>query len=71
MITRSLALLSLILSLTGCGVADTGAAVAAAGASKAEEARQGLKTEAQVRERLDAAAQQAARQRTDAEAASQ
>jgi hypothetical protein len=68
---RSLALLSLILSLTGCGVAETGAAAAAAGAAKAEEARQGLRTEARVRQQLDAAAQQAAEQRSAAEAASQ
>ena len=64
---RSLVLLALILSLTGCGIAETGAA---AGASKAEEARQGLRTEARVREQLDAAAKQAADQRNAAEAAS-
>jgi hypothetical protein len=68
---RSLALLSLILSLTGCGVAETGAAAAAAGASKAEEVRQGLQTEARVREQLDAASKQAAEQRAAADAASQ
>jgi hypothetical protein len=68
---RSLVLLSLVLSLTGCGVAETGAAAAAAGVSKAEEARQGLKTEARVREQLDAAAKQAAEQRNAAEAAAQ
>jgi hypothetical protein len=66
---RSLVLLSLILSLTGCGVAETGAAAATAAASKAEEARQGLQTEARVREQLDAASKQAAEQRTAAEAA--
>ena len=68
---RSLAFLSLILSLAGCGVAETGAAAAAAGASKAEELRQGLQTEARVREQLDAASRQAADQRSAAEAASQ
>jgi hypothetical protein len=66
---KSLVLLSLFLSLTGCGVAETGAAAAAAGASKAEEVRQGLQTEAQVRAQLDAAAKQAADQRNAAEAA--
>jgi hypothetical protein len=65
---RSLVLLSLILSLTGCGVAETGAAAATAGAAKAEEVRQGLQTEARVREQLDAAAKQAAEQRNAAEA---
>jgi hypothetical protein len=66
---RSLVLLSLVLSLTGCGVAETGAAAAAAGASAAEEARQGLQTEARVRAQLDAAAKQAADQHNAAEAA--
>lgn len=68
---RSLVLLSLVLSLAGCGVAETGAAAATAGASQAEEARQALKTEARVREQLDAAAKQAADQHTAAEAAAQ
>jgi hypothetical protein len=68
---RSLILLSLVLSLTGCGVAETGAAAAAAGAGAAEEARQGLQTEARVREQLDAAAKQAAAQHSAAEAAAQ
>lgn len=69
--TKSLVLLSLILCLAGCGVAETGAAAAAAASSKAEEARQGLRTEARVREQLDAASRQAADQRSAAEAASQ
>ena len=67
MTIRSLALLSLMVSLTGCGVAETGAAAAAAGASKAEEVRQGLQTEARVREQLDAAAKAAAEQRKAAD----
>ena len=68
---RSLVLVPLILLLTGCGVAETGAAAAAAGAAKAQEAREGLKTEARVREQLDAASKQAADQRNAAEAQSQ
>jgi hypothetical protein len=68
---RSLVLLSLMLSLTGCGVAETGAVAASAAAAKAEEARQGLKTEARVREQLDATFKQAADQRNAAEAATQ
>jgi hypothetical protein len=67
MAIRSLALLSLMVSLTGCGVAETGAAAATAGASKAEEVRQGLQTEARVREQLDAAAHAAAEQRKAAD----
>ena len=65
---KSLVLVSLTLLLTGCGVAETGAAAAAAGAAKAQEAREGLKTEARVREQLDAANKQAADQRSAAEA---
>jgi hypothetical protein len=68
---RSLVLLSLVLSLTGCGVAETGAAAATAATTKAQEAREGLKTEARVREQVDAAMKQAADQRNAAEAASQ
>ena len=68
---RSLVLLSLILSLTGCGVAETGVAAATAGAAKAEEARQGLRTEARVHEQLDAASRAAAEQRNAAEASAQ
>jgi len=68
---RSLVLLCLFVSLTACGVAETGAAAAAAGASKAEEARQGLQTEARVRAQLEAADKQAADQRNAAEAGSQ
>jgi hypothetical protein len=69
--TRSLVLLTLVVSLTACGVADTGAAAATAATAKAQEAREGLRTEARVREQLDAATKQAADQRNTAEAASQ
>jgi hypothetical protein len=64
---RSLALLSLVLSLTGCGVAETGAAAAAAGAADAAAIRQGQETEARIREQLDAANKKAAEQRKAAE----
>jgi hypothetical protein len=65
---RSIVLLTLVLSLSGCGVADTGAAAAAAATSQAQEAREGLKTEARVREQLDAAMKHSADQRNAAEA---
>jgi hypothetical protein len=71
MTIRSLLILSVAVSLTGCGVAETGAAAATAGASKAEEVRQGLQTEARVREQLDAASRAAAEQRNAAESAAQ
>jgi hypothetical protein len=64
---RSLILLVLALPLTGCGLAETGSAAATAAASQAQEAREGLKTEARVREQLDAAMKQAADSRNAAE----
>lgn len=69
---RSFVLLTLVLGLTGCGVAETGSVAAAAAASKAQEAREGLKTEARVREQVDAAVKmQAADQRKAADDQSQ
>ena len=65
---RPFVLLILMVPLAGCGVAETGSAAAAAAAAQAREAREGLKTEARVRERLDAATKQAADQRNAAEA---
>jgi len=68
---RTLAVAGLVVTLAGCGLAETGAAAAAGGVSKAEEIRQGKQTEARVQQQLDAAYQQAAEQRRAAEAASQ
>jgi hypothetical protein len=68
---RPLVLISLILLLTGCGIAETGAAAAAAAKAQSQETREGLKTEARVREQLDAAAKASADQRNAAETASQ
>ncbi len=68
---KSLLILCFILSLAGCGVAQTGAAAAVEATAKAEEARQGLRTEARVREQLDTASRQGAEQRNAAEAAGQ
>ncbi|MDB6091551.1 MAG: hypothetical protein JWN85_4335 [Gammaproteobacteria bacterium] len=63
--------LALVLALAGCGLAETGAAAAAGGVSKAEEVRQAKQTEARIQQQIDAAYQQAAQQRGAAEAASQ
>jgi len=57
-----------ILSLTGCGLAETGTAATAEAASKAEEVRQGLATEARVREQVEEAKKKAAEQLEAAEA---
>ena len=69
--TRPLILVLVMLSLGGCGIVETSGAVAVEAGAKAQEARDGLKTEARVREQLDAAAAQAADQRKAAEAAAQ
>jgi hypothetical protein len=58
-------------TLTGCGLAETGASAAAAGASQAEQVREGKNIEARVKQQLDADYQQAADRRHAAEAASQ
>jgi hypothetical protein len=63
--------LALAVALNGCGLAETGAAAAAGGASKAEELRRAKETEGQVKQQIDAAYQQAAEQRRAGEAASQ
>ena len=58
-------------TLTGCGLAETGVAGAAQGASQVEEARQAKQTEAQVQQQLDAALQQDAARRKKADSESQ
>jgi hypothetical protein len=72
---RSLSLLTttIVLSATlaGCGLAETGVAGAAAGASQAEQVRQAKETEARVQKQLDAAVQQDADRLKAAEAGSQ
>lgn len=64
-------LVALLLTLSGCGVAETGTAAAAGAASEAQQAAQARQTEQQVRQQIDAASQQAADQRRDAEAQGQ
>lgn len=58
-------------TLAGCGLAETGAAGAAAGTSQAEQVRQAKETEARVQKQLDAAVQQEADRRHAADAGSQ
>jgi hypothetical protein len=68
---RMLIVMMLALATAGCGVGELGAAAAAGGASKAEEVKRMKEQEALVRERLDAAAADAAKQREAIEAATQ
>ncbi len=61
----------LLLSLVGCGLADVGAAGAAAAASKADEIKEGKKIEDRVQQQVEADYRRAAEQRKAAEAASE
>jgi hypothetical protein len=57
--------------LAGCGLGETAVSAAAGGASEVEQAKQGLKTEARVKQQLDAAQQLDAEHRRNAEADAQ
>lgn len=68
---RSAVLTCVALLISGCGLAGTGAAVTASGASEAQQAAQAKQTEDRVRAQIGAAQQQAAEQRQKAEADAQ
>jgi hypothetical protein len=59
------------LPLAACGVGETAISAAAGGASEAEQAKEALKTEARVKQQLDAAATLDAQRRQAAETSSQ
>ncbi|HTV94372.1 MAG TPA: hypothetical protein VME42_00130 [Steroidobacteraceae bacterium] len=59
------------LTLASCGLGETAVSAAAGGATEAEQAKAALKTEARVKQQLDAAAALDAQRRQDAEASSQ
>ena len=59
------------LTLCACGLGETAISAAAGGASEAEQAKQALRTEASVKQQLDAAATLEAQRRQAAEAGSQ
>ena len=59
------------LPLAACGVGETAISAAAAGASEADQAKEALKTEARVKQQLDAAATLDAQRRQAAETSSQ
>jgi hypothetical protein len=56
------------LTLAACGLGETAVSAAAGGASEAEQAKEALKTEARVKQQLDAAAALDAQHRQAAEA---
>ena len=58
-------------TLSACGLAETAVSSAAGGAAEAEQSKAALKTEARVKEQLDAAATLEAQHRQDADASSQ
>jgi hypothetical protein len=59
------------LPLAGCGLGETAASAAAGVGSQAEQAKEGLKTEARVKQQIDAAAALDAEHRQAAEANAQ
>jgi len=59
------------LVLTACGVGETAISAAAGGASEAQQAKEALKTEARVKQQLDAAAAVDAQRRQAADTDSQ
>jgi len=59
------------LTLAACGLGETAVTAVAGGASEAEQAKAALKTEARVKEQLDAAATLDAQRRQAADPSSQ
>jgi len=59
------------LTLSACGLGETAVSTAAGGAAEVEQAKAALKTEARVKEQLNAAQAVELRNRQDAEAGSQ
>jgi hypothetical protein len=59
------------LPLAGCGLGETAVSAAAGSASEVQQVKEGLKTEARVKQQLAEAAALDAQRRKDAEAASQ
>jgi hypothetical protein len=69
---RELSLSALVCALlAGCGLGETAASTTAVSKSQAEQAQQATRTEARVREQLDATAKADAERRNAAENASQ
>jgi hypothetical protein len=59
------------LPLAACGLGETAVSAAAEGTAQAAQAKQGLQTEARVKQQLDAAAALDAQRRQDAENSAQ
>jgi hypothetical protein len=70
-LTLATAIIVLSLPLTACGLAETGAAAAAGGASEVQQAKEAKATEERVKKQVEAAVQQATDRQHAAEAESQ
>ena len=68
---RMLLLFMTCLALAGCGLGETAVSAAAGAGSQADQAKEALRTEARVKQQLDAAAALEAQQRQAAESSSQ
>jgi hypothetical protein len=68
---RMVLLFMACLTLAGCGLGETAVSAAAGAGSQVEQAKEALRTEARVKQQLDAAAALEAQQREAAEARSQ
>lgn len=68
---KSMVLAAALLALGGCGLAETGATAAAGAGSAAQQAKQAQQTEAQARQKINAAIQEDAARRKAAEAEAQ
>ncbi len=68
---RAILVITACMTLSACGLGETAVSAAAGGAAEVEQARAALKTEARVKEQLDAARTLDAQHRQAAEAAAQ
>jgi hypothetical protein len=64
---KRIALIAVLLMLSGCGVSETAVTAAAVGAAKEKEIEAGKQTEDKVKQQLDAASMQEQQRLKDAE----
>ena len=69
--TKSLAVLTVVLPLAGCGLAETGVTAATGATSAAQEAKQAKQDEAKVQQQINSAYQTDEARRKAAEAQAQ
>ena len=68
---RTILACAVCLPLAACGLGETAVSAAAGGASEAEQAKEALRTEARVKQQLDAAATLEAQRRQAADTRTQ